>query len=563
MTVLDLVAMGAWRRVGAWRRYRGEELDGCMQALETVGLAAEAGRSLDALSGGQMQRALFARMLVQDASVLLLDEPFAAVDSHTADQLMALLCGLHQQGRTVIAVLHDLDVVRGHFPQCLLLSGSVVAWGRTDDLERGASARRASGAGAWHDAGRLDRLAVLDYGFMRRPGRRCAVAGRRAVGRVPGAAAHEPDGRRHVARHSAGRGGGLLLSGLSLWAMMLGGILTGLAVALLSGLVARLTPLREDASFAAFYLISLGLGVLLVAARLNMDLLHVLFGTVLGLDDDALLLVRARPASRCWRWPPPTACWWLNAWTGIPARQRRAGGWVHMGFLVLVVVNLVAGFQVLGTLMVVGMMMLPAASARFWALSPRARFRWRPGWAVLVRGRPAGFLSLQCARLARHHPGRGRLLLLSIVGGPRGGAAGAPSCRPRLILPEIRHERFHLRAAPRALLAAAGLCLSAALTPAYAAEPLKVVASFSILGDIVREVGGKDVSVSTLVGPDGDAHEYEPTPADARKLARSCWSSMAWTSRPGCRGWKGFGLRRQEGGGVRRRDAAQVRRRRA
>ena len=70
-----------------------------------------------------------------------------------------------------------------------------------------------------------------------------------------------------------------------------------------------------------------------------------------------------------------------------------------------------------------------------------------------------------------------------------------------------------------ALLAAAGLCLSAALTPAYAAEPLKVVASFSILGDIVREVGGKDVSVSTLVGPDGDAHEYEPTPADARKLA--------------------------------------------
>ena len=79
-----------------------------MQALETVGLASEAGRSLDALSGGQMQRALFARMLVQDAPVLLLDEPFAAVDSHTADQLMALLCGLHQQGRTVIAVLHDL-----------------------------------------------------------------------------------------------------------------------------------------------------------------------------------------------------------------------------------------------------------------------------------------------------------------------------------------------------------------------------------------------------------------------------------------------------------------------
>jgi len=130
-TVLELAAMGAWRRVGGWRRVAGEELERCMAALETVGLADAAGRAVGALSGGQMQRALFARMLVQDAPVLLLDEPFAAVDSHTADELMALLCGLHGQGRTVIAVLHDLDLVRDHFPECLLLSGSVVAWGDT------------------------------------------------------------------------------------------------------------------------------------------------------------------------------------------------------------------------------------------------------------------------------------------------------------------------------------------------------------------------------------------------------------------------------------------------
>ena len=142
MTVLDLVAMGAWRRVGAWRRYRGEELDGCMQALETVGLAAEAAAAWMPCPAARCS-ALFARMLVQDASVLLLDEPFAAVDSHTADQLMALLCGLHQQGRTVIAVLHDLDVVRGHFPQCLLLSGSVVAWGHTDEVLSEAHLRAA------------------------------------------------------------------------------------------------------------------------------------------------------------------------------------------------------------------------------------------------------------------------------------------------------------------------------------------------------------------------------------------------------------------------------------
>ena len=134
----------------------------------------------------------------------------------------------------------------------------------------------------------------LDYGFMRR-----ALAGACALSL--GAA---PLGVFLVLRRMSlmgdamshailpGVAAGFLLSGLSLWAMMLGGILTGLAVALLSGLVARLTPLRGDASFAAFYLISLGLGVLLVSLRgSNMDLLHVLFGTVLGLDDDALLLV--------------------------------------------------------------------------------------------------------------------------------------------------------------------------------------------------------------------------------------------------------------------------------
>jgi zinc/manganese transport system permease protein len=161
---------------------------------------------------------------------------------------------------------------------------------------------------------------------------------------------------------------GFLLSGLSLTAMMLGGMVTGLVVAWMAGLVARLTPLREDASFAAFYLISLGLGVLLVSLRgSNMDLLHVLFGTVLGLDDAALLMATA------------VASLTLIALAAIyrllviecldPGFLRASGGGgslAHMIFLLLVVLNLVAGFQVLGTLMVVGLMMLPAASARFW-----------------------------------------------------------------------------------------------------------------------------------------------------------------------------------------------------
>ncbi|KAG1076463.1 hypothetical protein G6F40_017358 [Rhizopus arrhizus] len=98
------------------------------RALQEVGLA----HRLDAwpltLSGGEAQRVALARALARRPGLLLLDEPFAAVDSHTADDLMALLCGLHGQGRTVIAVLHDLDLVRDHFPDCLLLCGSVVAW---------------------------------------------------------------------------------------------------------------------------------------------------------------------------------------------------------------------------------------------------------------------------------------------------------------------------------------------------------------------------------------------------------------------------------------------------
>jgi len=209
-----------------------------------------------------------------------------------------------------------------------------------------------------------------DFGFMRR-----ALAGTSAA--ALGAA---PLGVFLVLRRMSlmgdamshailpGVAAGFLLAGLSLGAMLLGGLVTGLAVALLAGLVARLTPLREDASFAAFYLISLGLGVLLVSLRgSNMDLLHVLFGTVLGLDDAALLLVTGAASATLLAMAALYRV--LVAECLDPGFLRASGGggaWAHMVFLVLVVVNLVAGFQVLGTLMVVGMMMLPAAAARFW-----------------------------------------------------------------------------------------------------------------------------------------------------------------------------------------------------
>jgi len=161
---------------------------------------------------------------------------------------------------------------------------------------------------------------------------------------------------------------GFIIGGLSLPAMSLGGIVAGLVVALLSGLVTRLTPLREDASFAAFYLISLALGVLLVSVHgSNVDLLHLLFGSILAIDDAALILIGGIATASLlvlaviYR-PLVVECFdpgFLRAVDG-------GGGRVHTLFLALVVFNLVAGFQALGTLMAVGLMMLPAAAARFW-----------------------------------------------------------------------------------------------------------------------------------------------------------------------------------------------------
>src|SRR5690606_17922263 len=161
---------------------------------------------------------------------------------------------------------------------------------------------------------------------------------------------------------------GFLTAGLSIGAMTLGGMITGIVVAMLAGLVARVTPLREDASFASFYLISLGLGVLLVSLRgSNMDLIHVLFGTVLGLDDSALILVTASasvtlPALALIYRPLVLEC--LDP--AFLRVERGRGSVIHMVFLLLLVMTLVSGFQVLGTLMVVGIMMLPATAARFW-----------------------------------------------------------------------------------------------------------------------------------------------------------------------------------------------------
>lgn len=127
--VLDLVSMGLWRRCGAFGGMTAAMMRRVKEAIATVGLADLADRPIGTLSGGQFQRALFARMLLQDARLLLLDEPFTALDMRTTADLLGLIRDWHGENRTIIAVLHDIDLVREHFPQALLLARSKVAWG--------------------------------------------------------------------------------------------------------------------------------------------------------------------------------------------------------------------------------------------------------------------------------------------------------------------------------------------------------------------------------------------------------------------------------------------------
>jgi zinc/manganese transport system permease protein len=162
---------------------------------------------------------------------------------------------------------------------------------------------------------------------------------------------------------------GYLAFGLSLAAMTIGGILAGLLVVLLAGLVTRSSVLKEDASLAAFYLLSLAAGVMIVSLRgNNLDLLHVLFGSVLALDDGSLLLIAAIASTTVLGLalllrPLALECFDPAFLRGV----SRLSPVAHYGFLGLVVFNLVAGFHALGTLMAVGIMILPAAAARLWA----------------------------------------------------------------------------------------------------------------------------------------------------------------------------------------------------
>ncbi|HTR83615.1 MAG TPA: metal ABC transporter permease [Reyranella sp.] len=191
---------------------------------------------------------------------------------------------------------------------------------------------------------------------------------------------------------------GFLLGGLSLPAMSLGGFFAGLLTALASGAIARFTSMREDASFAAAYLTSLALGVLIVSLRGSaVDLMNILFGAILGIDDTALYLVVGTTTATLvglaaiYR-PLVVEC--FNP--GFLAAMGVRGALYHYLFLALAVLNMVAAFQALGTLMALGLMLLPAVAASFWA---------REVWSMTAIAAPMAFLSGALGLLVSFHAG--------------------------------------------------------------------------------------------------------------------------------------------------------------
>jgi zinc/manganese transport system ATP-binding protein len=134
ISVFDLVAMGCWPQSGLFRGISCQSAERVAQALSTVGMSAMANSRVGDLSGGQLQRTLFARLLIQQAPLIMLDEPFTGIDSQTIELLLKVIAQWHREGKTIIAVLHDISMVARHFPQVLYLSAERNIWGTANDV---------------------------------------------------------------------------------------------------------------------------------------------------------------------------------------------------------------------------------------------------------------------------------------------------------------------------------------------------------------------------------------------------------------------------------------------
>lgn len=151
LTVFELLALGLWRSMGLFGGLSKQDRQAIEHALQAVGLIGFENRTLDTLSGGQMSRVLFARVMLQNADIVLLDEPFAAIDSRTVTDLVSLIERWHAEGRTILAVLHDEALARAHFPATLLLAREPIAWGATPEVLTEANLRAARRMVEAHD----------------------------------------------------------------------------------------------------------------------------------------------------------------------------------------------------------------------------------------------------------------------------------------------------------------------------------------------------------------------------------------------------------------------------
>jgi zinc/manganese transport system permease protein len=223
---------------------------------------------------------------------------------------------------------------------------------------------------------------------------------------------------------------GFMLSGLSLTAMAIGGVTAGMLVAAIAGMVTRVTKLKEDASLAALYLVALALGVTLISSHgTQLDLLHILFGSALGVDNQGLLLVATVASISAVLLAAMYRGLVLESFDPVFLGTVRRRGWLwQQGFLMLVVMNLVAGFQTLGTLMAVGLMMLPAVSSKLWHDTLPAQLANASAQAMLAStaglllsyhfDTPSGPTIIGCA---------GALYFVSLLVAPGGWLAGLKS----------------------------------------------------------------------------------------------------------------------------------------
>ena len=420
ISVFDTVLLGRWSRFGGFGAAKHVDIHDAQHAIEAVGLSGFERRPIDTLSVGQFQRVLFARLLLQDADLVLLDEPFAAINSKTVNDLMAVIQRWRAEQRTVVAVLHDLDQVRRDFPNALLMARELVDAGPTAQraVGREPAARPRHGRGLGRarrrlrradEAERLTAVAMLyeyliapfaDFGFMRRAlvASLALSVGGSAIGvfLILRRMSLMGDALAHSLLPGAALG--FLLGGLSLPAMSLGGFLAGVATALISGVIARFSSMREDASFAAAYLTAMALGVLIVSLRGSaVDLMNILFGAILAVDEAALVLVVSTATltlvglAAIYR-PLVVEC--FNP--GFLAAMGIRGSVYHYLFLSLAVLNMVAGFQALGTLMALGLILLPAVAASFWA---------REVWSMTLVAAPMAFASALIGLLVSFHVG--------------------------------------------------------------------------------------------------------------------------------------------------------------